>query len=146
MTTTATRSIDALFARYDASHRHPVNKAIHWICVPAITWSVLAMLWWLSPFAAYALLVLAAAFYLWLSWPIALGMVAVVTAMLLPIARPDASLGYAAVVVFVVAWIGQFVGHRIENRKPSFVDDVKFLLIGPAWLVAAIYRALGIRY
>ena len=51
-----------------------------------------------------------------------------------------------AVVVFVADWIGQFIGHRIEGKKPSFFDDVTFLLVGPAWLLADVYRRLGIRY
>ena len=38
-------------------------------------------------------------------------------------------------VVFVVTWIGQFVGHKIEGKKPSFFEDLQFLLIGPAWVV-----------
>ena len=47
------RKIDELFARYGESHRNPANKAIHWVCVPLITWSVLAALWAASPVAAY---------------------------------------------------------------------------------------------
>jgi uncharacterized membrane protein YGL010W len=52
----------------------------------------------------------------------------------------------AAAAVFVVAWIGQFIGHAIEGKKPSFFEDVKFLLIGPAWLLHFVYRKAGIRY
>ena len=52
----------------------------------------------------------------------------------------------SALVVFVVAWIGQFIGHKIEGKKPSFLQDLQFLLIGPAWLLGFIYRKLGIRY
>ena len=48
--------------------------------------------------------------------------------------------------IFVLAWIGQFVGHHVEGRKPSFLEDVSFLLIGPAWLLADVYRRAGIRY
>jgi len=51
-----------------------------------------------------------------------------------------------AIVVFVVAWIGQFIGHKIEGRKPSFFEDLKFLLVGPAWLLSFVYRRLGIAY
>jgi uncharacterized membrane protein YGL010W len=148
MTTDAgTRRIDALFDRYGESHRHPVNKMIHWICVPLITWSLLAALWAWTPVAACALIAFATAFYVMLSVPIAIGMLAVSAAMLLPLTQiaPRYVLP-AAVVVFVVAWIGQFVGHRIEGRKPSFFDDVKFLLVGPAWLLGFVYRRLGIAY
>ena len=53
---------------------------------------------------------------------------------------------HVAVAVFVLAWIGQFIGHAIEGRKPSFFEDVKFLLVGPAWLLHLAYRRAGIRY
>jgi uncharacterized membrane protein YGL010W len=49
-------------------------------------------------------------------------------------------------VSFVLAWIGQFIGHKIEGKKPSFFKDVAFLLIGPAWLMSFIYKKLGQRY
>ena len=48
--------------------------------------------------------------------------------------------------IFVLAWIGQFIGHKIEGEKPSFFEDLQFLLIGPDWLLGAIYQKLGIRY
>ena len=51
-----------------------------------------------------------------------------------------------ATAVFVVAWIGQFIGHKIEGKKPSFFEDLKFLLVGPAWLLGFVYRRLGIPY
>jgi uncharacterized membrane protein YGL010W len=47
--------------------------------------------------------------------------------------------------LFVVAWIGQFIGHNIEGKKPSFLKDIQFLLIGPAWLLSDLYKRLGIR-
>lgn len=139
-------TIEQWFARYGESHQSPVNKALHWVCVPAITWSVIAFAWWLSPYAALALCALALAFYAYHSLPIALGMLGVVTLMVAPLAHLRGNLMMVAAVVFVVAWIGQFAGHRIEGRKPSFFDDLKFLLIGPAWLLGSVYRRLHIRY
>jgi uncharacterized membrane protein YGL010W len=50
------------------------------------------------------------------------------------------------IIVFIIAWIGQFIGHKIEGKKPSFFDDLKFLLIGPAWLLSFIYNKIGIKY
>jgi len=47
---------------------------------------------------------------------------------------------------FVLAWIGQFVGHKIEGKKPSFFEDLKFLLIGPAWLIAFVLKKIGVKY
>jgi len=48
--------------------------------------------------------------------------------------------------IFIASWIGQFIGHQIEGKKPSFLDDLKFLLIGPAWLLSFIYKKIGIKY
>jgi uncharacterized membrane protein YGL010W len=140
------RKVDELFERYGESHRNKVNKAIHWICVPLITWSVLAALWAWSPVAAWAGIGLALGFYAWLSLPIAAGMVAVLALMVLPLPLLGSDALTAAVIVFVLAWIGQFIGHVIEGKKPSFFEDVKFLMVGPAWLLGFVYRRLGIGY
>lgn len=140
------RKIDELFARYGESHRNPANKAIHWICVPLITWSLIALLWSWTPIAAYALIALSVAFYAYLSPAIAVGMLGVSAVLVYPLTLIGAHALLAAVVVFVGAWIGQFVGHRIEGTRPSFLDDVKFLLIGPAWLLGHVYRKVGIAY
>ena len=52
----------------------------------------------------------------------------------------------SSLILFCAAWVGQFIGHKIEGKKPSFLHDVVFLLIGPAWLMHFVYRKLGIRY
>jgi uncharacterized membrane protein YGL010W len=140
------RKIDDLFARYGESHRNPANKAVHWICVPLITWSVVAALWALSPMVAYVGIALALTFYAWLSPSIAVGMLIVLALMVCPLTWLGANVLAVAAVVFVLAWVGQFIGHMIEGRKPSFLEDVKFLLVGPAWLLGFIYRRLGVRY
>jgi len=140
------RKVDSLFERYGESHRDPVNKAIHWVCVPLITWSVLAALWAWSPVAACVGIALALGFYAWLSPALAIGMLAVMAAMVFPLTLLGDHALFVAAGVFVLAWIGQFIGHAIEGRKPSFLEDVKFLLIGPAWLLGFVYRHAGIRY
>lgn len=146
MTGATMRKVDKLFARYAESHRDPVNKGIHWVCVPLITWSVIAMFWAWSPLAAYAFIALALVFYVWLSPAIAVGMLGVTAALVYPITLLGTHVLATAIAVFVLAWIGQFIGHRIEGRKPSFFEDVKFLLVGPAWLLSFVYRRFGIPY
>jgi len=140
------RKIDELFGRYDASHRNATNKAIHWICVPLIVWSVLAVLWVWTPLAAYALIALAVIYYVSISLPIAIGMLVVSLAMVLVLMAIPDHLLIVAGVVFVAAWIGQFIGHKIEGKKPSFFEDLTFLMIGPAWLLGFLYRRFGIPY
>ena len=140
--------IEPLFARYAESHRHPTNQAIHWVCVPLIMWSILAALWAWSPVAAGGIVLAAIVFYGWLSASLALGMLAVSVAMLatMPLFPSARALLASAGVVFVLAWIGQFVGHHIEGRRPAFADDITYLLIGPARLVALVYERLHLRY
>jgi len=140
------RPVDQLFERYGESHRHPTNKTLHWVCVPLIVWSVLGVLWSVSPVMGYIAIGLAMLFYVWLSLPLAVGMIGVIALMVYPLTLLGDRVLLASSIVFVVAWVGQFIGHRIEGKKPSFFDDVKFLLVGPAWLLGFLYRRLGIDY
>jgi uncharacterized membrane protein YGL010W len=140
------RTVDRLFERYAEFHRNPANKAIHWICVPLIVWSVLGAIWSLSPIAAYVAIAASLAFYLWLSIPLALGMLVVLLAMLYPLNLLGSQALIVSIAVFIAAWIGQFIGHAIEGRKPAFFEDIKSLLVGPAWLLGFVYRRLGIAY
>lgn len=48
--------------------------------------------------------------------------------------------------IFVLAWIGQFYGHKIEGKKPSFLKDLQFLLIGPIWLLHFVLKKAGLKY
>jgi uncharacterized membrane protein YGL010W len=158
------RKIDALLSEYGESHQNETNKLIHWICVPLIFFSVVGLIAsiparvlqeWLgagSPYANWAavLLVLVLVYYLNLSITLAIGM-ALFSMVCLYAASGLASWGIAplwalSLGIFVLAWIGQFYGHKVEGKKPSFLKDVQFLMIGPAWLMHFIYRKLGIPY
>lgn len=155
------KSADEWFAEYGESHRHPVNKTIHWICVPLIFWSVVAILWelpvpeafraWPGPMNwAIVVSILILGWYLAMNRALAAGML-VFTAVCLWVAwLVDAFAGWPlwliALVVFAAAWAGQFYGHHLEGKKPSFFKDMQFLLIGPAWLLGFVYRRFGISY
>ena len=144
MVETHTRPIDSLIATYSESHLNPVNEAIHCVCVPAIVFALLGLLWALHPLVA---LLMALAYYLWLSRPFAAGMVLITVAMLGVLAMiPDTQRFAVCLTVFVLAWIGQFIGHKIEGKKPSFFDDLRYLLIGPLFVLAVLYRRLRIAY
>jgi len=149
------RSADSWFEEYGESHRNPTNKLIHWVCVPLIFWSVVALIWsipspveWLNWAVVVSLIV--QTWYVFLSPRLSIGVGVFIVAALLLCAFLEASLTAplwaVALAVFVGAWIGQFVGHQIEGKKPSFFKDVAFLLIGPAWLLGFIYRRLGLSY
>jgi uncharacterized membrane protein YGL010W len=141
-----TRKVDRLLERYGEFHRNRANKAIHWVCVPLIVWSVLGALWTVSPVAAYVAIALTIAFYVRLSLPLAVGMLGVIALMVWPLTVLGSRALIVSIAVFVAAWIGQFIGHIVEGRKPAFLEDVRSLLIGPVWLLADLYRRLGIAY
>lgn len=139
------KSVDQWFDEYGESHRNPVNKLVHWICVPLITFSVLGILWAIHPVAAAVAVGLALAFYMVLSWQLALVM-AVQSLLMLWVLSLMPMVFWPSVVIFVVAWVGQFIGHKVEGKKPSFFKDLQFLLIGPVWLMGFVFHRLGWRY
>jgi uncharacterized membrane protein YGL010W len=144
---TDARTIDTLLAHYSESHRNPTNETIHVICVPAIVLSLLGMLWWLHPAVAVAVVVASLVYYQKLSRPFAAGMLVMVLVMLGIIAAlPPISVLPLSIMIFVLAWAGQFIGHLIEGRKPSFIDDLRFLLIGPLFVLAILYRRFNVAY
>ena len=142
---------------YGESHKNETNKLIHWICVPAIVFSILGLLYsiklpvfWQTHQLNVGMIIsgLAIIYYFTLSRSLAVGMfVFIVLCMLLAhlIERSGLiQLWLFSLMVFVAAWIGQFYGHKIEGKKPSFLKDIQFLLIGPAWLLSFIYKKWGI--
>jgi uncharacterized membrane protein YGL010W len=146
---------------YGDSHRTRTNKVLHWICVPIIVWSVLGLLWSLPfpgsirseyPAANWASIAVLCAFFYYtvLSLSLALGALPLLLAGLWSLDRLDRLAGVPlwsiCVAAFVVAWIGQFVGHAVEGKRPSFFKDLQFLMIGPLWLLADVYRRLGIAF
>lgn len=157
-----TRAVDRWFGAYADDHRHPVNQRLHVICVPAIVWSLLAALHVLPTPSGVTLLpanggvaalaaVVALVFWLRLSVPLGVGSLVLVTLVMIVNEALLQSLGAGvllatALAVFVLAWIGQFVGHRIEGRRPSFLTDLVYLLIGPPWVLAKAYRRFGLRW
>lgn len=137
------KTLSSWLDEYGESHRNPVNKNIHWVCVPIIYFCVLGLLHVLHPWAALAGVAIALIFYVPLSLPLAAGMLLISLAMLAVI-RVTPNLLEVSIVLFVLAWIGQFYGHKVEGKKPSFFKDLQFLLVGPIWLLNFVYKRLGL--
>jgi uncharacterized membrane protein YGL010W len=141
------RTIDTLLAQYSESHRNPTNELIHFVCVPLIVFSLLGILYALHPVLALAAVAGSLWYYLQLSKPFAVGMLAMSILMLsILAAMPPMTVLPLSIAVFVVSWIGQFIGHKIEGKKPSFLDDLRFLLIGPLFVLGFLYRRLNLAY
>nr|WP_294895972.1 Mpo1-like protein [uncultured Pedobacter sp.] len=160
------RQIDILFDRYSESHQNPTNKLIHWICVPLIVFSIIGLLTAI-PFPHIAFLGKYNMYINWFSFVLAVSIYYYST--LSPILSylmlfffgicyffviqleylergGGPALWQVSLAIFILAWIGQFVGHKIEGKKPSFLDDLRFLLIGPIWLLHFVLKKLNVRY
>jgi len=154
------KNVNQWLAEYGESHQNPSNKRLHWICVPIIVVSLVGLLASLPVPAVFAavspllnwgtlLLAFGVVYYFAMSWSLALGMlvfVAIVIGVLALLDRLPGALWVTCTVLFVVAWVGQFIGHHYEGKRPSFFKDVQFLMIGPLWLLSFIYRRLRIPY
>lgn len=152
------KSINQWFDAYGKSHQNPINKLIHWICIPLIMLSLISLLWSL-PFrfgkgglinCGTIFIFLCILFYIRLSISLAIGMLLIVAVMVYGIIMIEKfsplSPALTSLIIFFLAWVGQFIGHKIEGKKPSFFEDLQFLLIGPLWLLGFIYRKLQIKY
>ncbi|MEO7443992.1 MAG: Mpo1-like protein [Ferruginibacter sp.] len=142
---------------YGESHQNETNELIHWICVPAIFFSLIAMFFSIKlPLVvggfqlnmAVVVLVMVLIYYFRLSLSLGIGMlffglICLAGCYLMEKYIPF-PLWAIAIIIFILAWIGQFYGHNIEGKKPSFLKDIQFLLIGPAWLMSFVYKKLGI--
>ncbi|HEY0063391.1 MAG TPA: Mpo1-like protein [Telluria sp.] len=148
MTSTAQeRDIDTLLAKYSESHLNHTNEIIHFICVPVIVFTLLGILWWVHPYVAIGVTVLSMLYYIKLSKSFAVGMLLMSAAMLAILSLlPPATVLPLSLAIFVLAWIGQFIGHKIEGKKPSFFDDLRFLLIGPLFVLSFLYRRLNLSW
>lgn len=153
------RTIQSWLDEYGESHQNPTNKTVHWICVPSIFFSVVGLLYGVKlPVAltptlqlnlAMVVLAVTTVYYFMLSKPLAIGLLLFATVCLYlcqVIETAGLTLWQVSIAVFVIAWIGQFWGHKVEGKKPSFFKDLQFLMIGPAWLMHFIYKKLGIPY
>lgn len=151
------RTITDWLNEYGESHKNETNKLIHWICVPAIVFSILGLLYAVKlPFfvgsfqlnVGLIVSLIALLYYFSLSPSLSVGMLLYLSACMLLANSIERSgimpLWLFSIIIFVLAWVGQFYGHKIEGKKPSFLKDIQFLMIGPAWLMSFIYKKLGV--
>tara|TARA_B100001758_G_C18169606_1_gene483535 strand:- start:307 stop:783 length:477 start_codon:yes stop_codon:yes gene_type:complete len=157
------KTIHDWFSEYGESHQNKTNKIIHWICIPLIFWSIISLLSLIPQeiisigsnynFIHWGTVVIffGLFFYFSLSFKIFLGMFlfsldVIFSVYIMSMLFGEEKLMYLSIFIFIFSWTLQFIGHKIEGKKPSFIKDLQFLLIGPAWLLGDIYRKIGIKY
>lgn len=145
------------FEEYSESHQNKANQRIHFFCVPLIYFSIVGLFYSIpNTFLlnalelkilfienwAFVITLFVMLFYLRLNLKIYLRMFffnAFCILVCMGLAQ-FTSVFYVSIIIFVLAWIGQFYGHTMEGKKPSFLKDLQFLLIGPAWVFEKLFR------
>lgn len=141
-----TRQVDRLLAHYSESHLNPKNELIHFIAIPLIMLSLLGMIFTLHPYAAYAFIAASMVYYARLSL-VFFGTMILWSAILLALVHAMGELVLPlSVGIFVGAWILQFIGHKLEGKKPSFFEDIQYLWVGPLFVLSKLFGKLGIRW
>ncbi len=142
MTVPNTR-LDQLIAHYALSHQHPTNEAIHCVAVPVIMLTLLGLLYAIHPFVFALFLAASFVYYARLSLRVLILMViwsALLTALI--VLMGDLRI-LICITLFILAWIAQFVGHKIEGRKPSFFEDLQYLWVGPLFVARVVMARYG---
>ena len=142
----ATRRVDQLIAHYGKSHQNPGNEIIHFIAIPLIMLSLLGMMYALNPCAAYIFVAASLVYYARLSWVFFVAMVLWSAITFTGVFAMGAQVLPVSVGIFVGAWILQFIGHKMEGKKPSFFEDIQYLWVGPLFVLSKLFGKLGIRW
>lgn len=141
-----TRKVDQLLAHYEESHRNPRNELIHFVAIPLIMLSLVGLLYTAHPWAAYLFILASLVYYARLSGVFLVSMAVLSAVALLLVRAMGEQVLPVSIAIFVGAWIAQFVGHKIEGKKPSFFEDLQYLWVGPLFVLSKLYGKLGIRW
>lgn len=154
------QTLKQLLETYGESHQNKTNKLIHWICVPSIMFSLVGLLMAIPFFGEKSIVLNWAMVFFVFAWLYYLRLSVIMFLCFLLIGalmlwgnyqiflrvHSAATLALISFIIFAIAWVGQFIGHKIEGKKPSFLQDLLFLLIGPAWLLHFIFEKRGIKF
>ena len=142
----SSRKVDDLLAHYGSSHTHPTNEVIHFVAIPLIALSLLGLLFYVHPYLAYAFIAASMVYYARLSLVFFVSMTAFSALMLRLVWVMGSQVLPISATIFVGAWIAQFVGHKLEGKKPSFFEDIQYLWVGPLFVLSKLFEKLGIRW
>ena len=140
------RKVDTLINHYGESHQNSTNELIHFVAIPLIMLSLSGLLYAIHPFVLYAFLAGSFIYYARLSAVFLITMLVWSAVMLWVIQTLGAQLVTASIAVFVGAWILQFIGHKIEGKKPSFFEDIQYLWVGPMFVLSKLFIKLGVKW
>jgi uncharacterized membrane protein YGL010W len=142
----ATRKVDILLEHYGSSHKNAANELIHFAAIPLIMLSIVGLMYALNPWVAYAFMAASMVYYARLSTVFLIAMVVWSVLLFWLITLMGDRVWQTSLVIFVGAWIAQFIGHHLEGKKPSFFEDIQYLWVGPLFVLSKLFRKIGIHW
>ena len=139
------RRVDQLIAHYGRSHQNPGNEVIHFIAIPLIMLSLVGLLFSLHPYVAYAFVAASMVYYAGLSWVFLVSMLLWSGLTLAGVFAMGTRVLPVSAAIFAGAWVLQFIGHKMEGKKPSFFEDIQYLWVGPLFVLSKLFGKTGIR-
>jgi uncharacterized membrane protein YGL010W len=151
------KTVEEQLSNYKSVHFNKRNIISHFIGIPLIVWAVTVLLS-LVTFTialentaitftpAIILLTITMLYYFKLHFKLALAMLLYMAAnlYLASLVSVMENALWIGIATFIVGWVIQFIGHIYEKAKPAFMDDIMGLVIGPLFLMAEVYFALGL--
>ena len=142
----ATRKVDILLEHYGSSHKNATNELIHFAAIPLIMLSIVGLMYALNPWVAYAFMAASMVYYARLSAVFLIAMVVWSVLLFWLITLMGDRVWQTSLIIFVGAWIAQFIGHHLEGKKPSFFEDIQYLWVGPLFVLSKLFRKIGIHW
>ena len=147
-------------AEYGDNHDQTENRVLHWIAVPLFIFGTVGMLWALpipdaflkiSPLLNWSITFLMAAevYYFIISISLALGMLPFVVAIATLIALLSTavtSLLWFSIAILILGMTGLYLAKGSRRDVHGLVRDMQLIMIAPIWLLARVYRRMGIPY
>lgn len=155
------KSAETWFTEFGAAHRYPAHDIIHWIAVPVSFASLVGFVWTIPvpeawrdsvPWFNWTLvaLLLVTAAYAALSPALGAGMTFILSIcysafVLIELFVPW-PVWQVSLVAFAAAQLALLIGDLLNARRFSFLRSLRFLFIGPAWLVSRVFQKIGQRF
>jgi uncharacterized membrane protein YGL010W len=140
------RKVDTLLAHYGESHQNPSNELIHFVAIPLIVVSLVGLMFAVHPYIAYAFLAASMVYYARLSMVFLISMAVFSAGVLWLVHAMGAQALQISGGIFVAGWIAQFIGHKLEGKKPSFFEDIQYLWVGPLFVLSKLFIKLEIKW
>ena len=152
--------IDGWLELYELTHRDLRNPLVYWAAVPMVVLGTVGLLWSLptpvefaeiSPLLNWgsAFLMATAIYYFIISLSLAIGMlpfllgIAAVQVWLVQSAYPQLGV---SVGLLVAGTAGLWLGRPGGARFGAVWQDLQLMMIGPVWLLSALYKRFNVPF